>query len=192
MPGDASRTGFTSTYHGPYRLLALTGMLAEEADRDEYGVWQHRARIGYTGREACNFVPVDWVADVIVASLADPATFGRPGEPVVYHLTSPDPLTSFEFNEAMGEHFRYEGIEFVPGFDAANDPSATDTERMFAEYMGQYLSYMWAKPTFDQANVADRFPELPCPLVDSELVHKMLRFAEADNWGRKRRAAVAK
>jgi thioester reductase-like protein len=82
--GD-SRTGYTSTYHGPYRFLEAAARLA---GRSGAGRARRRLalRLPFTGDEPRNLVPVNWVAQSIARIVRRPALAGR-----TYHLVARSP-----------------------------------------------------------------------------------------------------
>ncbi len=79
--GD-SVTGFTSSYHGPYRFLELGTRLAAPP-RLPGSPQRLPLRLPFSGDEPRNLVPVDWVARAIVRIVGQPWWHGR-----TYHLVA--------------------------------------------------------------------------------------------------------
>jgi thioester reductase-like protein len=172
--GD-SQNGFTSTYHGFYRCIDLAYRLAES-------VAGHRhlpLRLAFDGDEPRNLIPVDWVSQAIVRILSNPALHGR-----TYHLTPSKPTLFGEMVAATAEVLGIRGMELT-GPGELTDP--TDIDLTFLNQLQEYLPYLGGDQTFDASNTRSALPDLIPPPVNRELLIRLIRFAVADGWGRKRK-----
>jgi nucleoside-diphosphate-sugar epimerase len=177
--GD-SRTGYTATYHGLYAYLRFAWVLRQHAAVGEDGNWHVPVRLNLTGEERRNLVPVDWVSAVIVRVVLDARHHGR-----TYHLTPERPVTVRELEGAVAEYFGYHGPVFAgPGALAGGD--LNELENLFYEQVALYEPYWGGEPVFDSANTRAAAPHLPCPQVDGALVRRLIDYAVADRWGKRR------
>ena len=122
--GD-SRTGYTSTYHGPYAYFRFVAALRRFATADNSGRWHAPVRLALTGGEPRNLVPVDWVSAAITRLVLDPRHHGR-----TYHLAPARPVTAREIEEATADYFGYHGPTFV-GPDGLPPGEMHETEMWF-------------------------------------------------------------
>ncbi len=175
--GD-SRTGYTSTYQGLYRFIELAARLAATSNQ---GTRSLPVRLPFTGDEPRDLVPVDWVSRAIIHLVARPACHGR-----TYHLTAREPVPVQRIKEVAGQILRVVGAEWA-GPDGPADP--TSLERLLLDRLHDYLPYRHGDPAFDRRHTAAALPDLPPPPVDDALLARLIRFAEADRWGRGRAPA---
>jgi thioester reductase-like protein len=175
--GD-SRTGYTSTYHGPYRFLDLANRLARP---DGSGKRRLELRLPFSGDEPRNLVPVDWVAEAITRIVAEPALHGR-----TYHLVARAPVLAREIKEVGVELLGLDGVSWA---GRAGPACPTPLEEQFCAQLEEYWPYADGDPNFDFTHTTAALPDLPSPTVDRALLDRLIRFAIADNWGRRRRAA---
>ncbi len=172
--GD-SRTGYTCTYHHFYRFLELAVRLSARPSsrRQRVGL-----RLPLTGAETQNFVPVDWVAETLLALLDRPRGHGR-----TYHLAAWESVRLDEIKSMFEELLPLEGIQWV-GTASLSDP--TPTEQLVLEQFQDYWAYLHSNLDFDCRNTRRTLPDMPPPRFDRQLVARLLEFAQADNWGRNR------
>ncbi len=177
--GD-SCTGYTSTYHHFYRFLELAVRLSSRpASGGSAGRPRRQKlpiRLPLTGDETQNLVPVDWVSRAILALLHRSQWHGR-----TYHLVARQPIRLQEIKGIIEALLGIEGIEWV-GRDGLADP--TSLEQLVLEQFQDYWSYLQNNLLFDCRNTRLALPDLPPPPFDRELVLRLLRFAQEDNWGR--------
>jgi thioester reductase-like protein len=178
--GD-SRTGYTSTYHGPYRSFHFAAMLAAHVEPTADGQRHIDIRLAIDGAERHNLVPVDWTSAVIARGVADPALAGR-----TYHLAPPRPTTYADLVDALIAFYHFEGASLV-GENGIPPGEMNDLESAYSDYMHAHSEYLGSEPAFDTTNTRAAFPDLPCPPVDGPLLAKLLAYAAADQYGRRRR-----
>jgi thioester reductase-like protein len=171
--GD-SRTGYTSTYHGPYRFLEAAHRLSRRAGPRR----RLSLRLPFDGSEPRNLVPVDWVARAIARIVRRRARHGR-----TYHLVARRPTPVADILAAAEAGLGLDGIELIGHHPA--DP--TPVEEAFLSAVRDYSPYLGGDPEFDDRNTRAVLPLLPPPRVDVRLLARLIRFAVADRWGRGRR-----
>jgi hypothetical protein len=135
-------------------------------------------RIPLNGDERCNFVPVDWVSEVVTHIVTHPDHHGR-----TYHLTPDRPVSAVEVHGALANYFRYAGPVFA-GPEAFAQGDCTEMEKMYAAHVARYQLYTAEDPAFDCTNTRSTAPHLPCPPIDEACLRRLLDFAIRDNWGR--------
>jgi thioester reductase-like protein len=171
--GD-SRSGYTSTYHGPYRVLEAARRLSRRT-----GPRRRLAlRLPFDGTEPRNLVPVDWVARAITLIIRQPARHGR-----TYHLVARRPTPVADILTAAEAGLGLDGIELI----GRHPTDPTPVEQAFLSAVRDYWPYLSGDPEFDDQNTRAALPRLPPPWVDLRLLARLIRFAVADRWGRGRR-----
>jgi thioester reductase-like protein len=179
--GD-NRTGYTSTYHHFYRFLELGVRLSAPRSQPENQKPRRQRlpiRLPLTGNETQNLVPVDWVSQAILSLLHLSQWHGR-----TFHLVARQASRLQEIKEIIEDLLQIEGIQWT-GRDGLADPSSL--EQLVLEQFQDYWSYLDNDLVFDCRNTRQALPKLPPPPFDRELVIRLLRFAQDDNWGRERR-----
>ena len=177
-------TGYTSTYHGLYLYLRLMAMVVPMQPVDEDGRHQTPIRLLMGGDELRNVVPVDWVADVITEVISDDEAHGR-----TYHVAPDRPLTPRKIIDACCRYFNSTGVEFVGAGYEHDCEDMSDFERAFLHNMTIYEPYAVTDAEYDTANLERFAGHLPCPVIDEAMLHRYLRYAERDRWGRRRHEA---
>ena len=175
--GD-SRTGYTSGYHGFYHLLAMGDRLAGPGAGGRR--WLD-LRVPFSGEETHDLVPVDWVSEAIACLLLRPRCHG-----LTYHLTARQPVPGRLIRDVAEGVLAIDGVYWV-GPDGLDTPSPV--EEHFVELVREYWPYCDGSPAFDTTNTAAALPTLPPPHLDAAAFARLIRFAAADRWGRRRRRA---
>ncbi|QDT35724.1 SDR family oxidoreductase [Stratiformator vulcanicus] len=177
IAGDA-QTGYTSSYHGLLSYYKFISVIARSVEPGPDGRRFIPIRVRITGEERRNVVPVDWVANAMVRIFNQPSLHGE-----TYHLAPSEPTTT---NHSIGtclEYFSIDGVEFV-GHDA--DISDWNTyEQAVAENTAIYDAYVTSDPVFDVSNTIAALPDLPCPELDRDMLHRFIEFGESDRWGKR-------
>jgi len=178
--GD-SRTGATTTYHGMMAMLQLMAVIVRSLPADETGFRKVSLRLAMTGDEKRNMVPVDWVSEVLVRLLGNPAARG-----LTIHLTPEHPITVRQIIDATSSYLNSGGLEFC----GPNKPDELNDVESFA-YSGKglYEAYEQTDPEFVNATLRRLVPDLPCPVIDEAMIHRFLAYGDADRWGKQRRPA---
>jgi thioester reductase-like protein len=182
--GD-SVTGHTTSYHGLYAYLQLAWVVSSYAEVDEGGRRYIPVRFDLTGEEGRNLVPVDWVSAAITHILLVPKYHRQ-----TYHLTPPRRTTARQIDAAVASRFNYFGTSFV-GPDGLTG-ELNDVEKLFYGSIALYAAYWAGEPEFDCANTRSALPHLPCPPIDTPMLHRLIDFAVEDRWGKRRVRRAAK
>jgi nucleoside-diphosphate-sugar epimerase len=181
ITGD-SQTGYTSTYHGTYVYMKIAKVLAQTVEPDENGKRHIPFRWGLTGAERRNITPVDWNSAIICQLFNNPAAHGR-----TFHLAPAEPITMREAIQFASDFYGITGVEFC-GFGTQPDTPLNELERWLWSNVSIYGSYDFMDPPFDTTNLQRFAPHPPCPRLDKTLAERLIRFAEADRWGKRKRA----
>jgi thioester reductase-like protein len=182
--GD-SFTGYTSSYHHFYRFLELAVRLSTRPTNAAPGSKPRRQRLPLrlplTGEETQNLIPVDWVSQALVALVQRPRWHGR-----TYHLVAREPVRLDAIKTIIEDLFHLEGIQWA---DQGGITEPTPLEQLVLEQFEPYWTYLRSNLLFDCRNTCRALPDLPTPRFDRALVLRLLRFAQADRWGRARTRA---
>ncbi len=179
--GD-SRTGHTTSYHGFYTPLRLVHSLVTTISWQELLTGDFLGTLQLGGEERKNLVPVDWVSAAMAAVITRPELHGR-----TYHFTNPRPVTAVMMQEAIVEALSE--LSWDQPAKAAPKVSTSEFLEGFHEQMKVYQSYWSDDPEFDSTITETALPELPCPVVDREMMLRLVRYAINTNfgWPRERR-----
>jgi thioester reductase-like protein len=165
--GD-SRTGYTTTYHGFYLPLQLAYSFAAAIPPSLMNE-RFSSRLGLTGTEGKNFVPVDWVSAAITHVVSHPELHGR-----TYHLASPKPVSVRLFQSVIQEAVeRYSGRS-LPSY--VDEKELALYERLFHDQMLIYRSHWRDDPQFDLTWSGKALEHLPCPEMDHDLLLRVARY----------------
>ena len=180
--GD-SQTGYTSTYHGFFTPLKIAhGLTASSPVGIVDGMPLLRA-IGFNGTEQKNFVPVDWVSAVMTHVMTHRRHWGK-----AYHLVPRNRvsvLTSLKvFEEALKRFYtdkqRHDSKQWQK---SGTEDGWQQPQDVFRDQMGVYQSYWRDDPTFDDTNVREAAPHLPCPTMNFAPLVRMAMFALDNGFG---------
>lgn len=164
--GD-SKTGFTSTFHGFYACLELAHTLVSSMGVvGSHTVGEQMTRISLDGTETKNFIPVDWVAEVISYIVTHPQHHGQ-----TYHLTPRQRVSTETIRDVLEKAYGFYGAEFSGYGKPVENP--TEIEKFFYEHIRVYNSYWRDDPEFDTTNLRAACPHLPCPTMDEDLLLKL-------------------
>lgn len=181
--GD-SKTGFTTTFHGLFLYLRLIATLVPTQQRNQNGLIETPIRLPMDGDEPRNLVPVDWVSQVIAKLLACPEAKGK-----TFHLAPDHCITARNVIEYCYEYFNSCGVEFVG--PQAERVANSDFAAKFFENSSIYQSYETSDPQFDTTNLKKYAGDIPCPQIDKQMVHRFIKFGQANRWGKKRKLPPA-
>jgi len=175
--GD-SRTGMTFTYHNFYAMLQLGLTLAQSMGVQDFtGKFvSNTFKINVDGHERKNLVPVDWVSEAMARIIADSSLHGN-----TYHLSPRVPITVRLIRDIMEEVVGLYGLSFS---GASGTMGGVEAEQVFLKHMEVYHSYWKDDPEFDATNTLKALPDLPCPLVDRDMLVRLSKVAieRSFNW----------
>lgn len=181
--GD-SQTGYTSTYHGFFAGLRLGHTLLTRVVKGSTSGSALLSLLGVNLADHKNFVPVDWVAEVIAHAVQSPEARGR-----TLHLTHPDPLSMHTVGRVIQE-----AVETFSVAASPDDPDLCD-EQWFADNLRSqldvYQSYFRNDPVFDRRHTDAIAGHIPCPALDDATLLRMSQFAIETDFGRRPARAAA-
>jgi hypothetical protein len=178
--GD-SQTGATTTYHGLMAMLQLMTVIVRNLPADETGFRKVSLRLSMTGDEKRNMIPVDWTAEVIARLVGTPAARGQ-----TIHLAPDVPITIKQIIDFTSTYLNSGGVEFCGPQKPAE---FNETENVVYDGKGLYEAYEQTDPVFVTDNLKKFVPDLPCPVIDEQMLHRFLAFGDADRWGKRKRVA---
>jgi hypothetical protein len=179
IAGD-SQTGYTNTYHGIYLYLRLMALVVPRQPVGLDGKRVTRLRLPMTGEERRNVIPVDWTSRAMSELILSPKSHGR-----TFHLAPDHCITPREIIEAAYRYFHSSGVEYV-GYQQLDPETFNDFEREFLPGVTMYNDYEATDPLFDCSNLKRFAGHIPCPVIDEAMIHRFLKYGEADRWGKRR------
>ncbi len=174
-------TGYTSTYHGTYLYMRLASLIAQRVPANEKGEHHVPVRWGLTGDEQRNITPVDWNSTIICQLMANPEAHGR-----TFHMAPCDPITMRDAITYANDFYGLTGIEFR-GFGRNIDHKLDELEHWLWSNIEIYGSYDFMDPRFDTTNLNRFAPTPACPRLDKEMAIRLMKFAEEDRWGKRKK-----
>ncbi|SFJ76279.1 Nucleoside-diphosphate-sugar epimerase [Halobacillus dabanensis] len=139
--GD-SKTGEADTNFALYGIIRGLEILKKRIARNKE--LQHRTyKFLCTGDTSQNFVPVDYVVDVLTTALKTDDTN------TIYHITNPNPPTNRLLFEMVKEKLDFPNIEMVP---SDYDGVLTKEEQMFNAPLSVFRPYWSKNISFDDKN----------------------------------------
>jgi thioester reductase-like protein len=126
-----------------------------------------------------NLVPIDYVADAIVAILKAKASINK-----TFHITNPDPPELSELRDLLMPVLGIKGINVkIDGQIEHKRLSAI--ERLFLRHTKTYYSYLFSRLRFDCRNTQSVLEStgIICPAITRDLVKVLVDFAISHNWG---------
>ncbi len=171
------RTGYTTQFSGPYiAFAALDKMRRTDLHRPDQPL-----RIA-AGRDAdLNFIPVDYLAELMASIIEQPESHG-----LVYNLVHPEPIPTSTLFEIAGRIF---GVRCVhhekPGADGP--APMTPGERRFLATTRHLNPYLSRPHRFERTNTSHIEQRIArsCPRWDEPAIGRLIEFARRRHWGRK-------
>ena len=126
-----------------------------------------------------NLVPVDYVADAIVAILKARESINK-----IFHITNPDPPKLCELRDLLMPVLGIEGIN-VKIDGQMEHKRLIAIERLFLRHTKTYYSYLFSRLRFDCKNTQSVLEGtgIICPAITRDLVKVLVDFAMSHNWG---------
>lgn len=184
ITGD-SDTGYTNTYFGIMWYLKLLAVLVPQQPVDSDGRRLTPIDLPISGDEPHNFVPVNWVSQVIHGLYEQPASRGR-----TFHLSSPHSVTMREVIDTCYEYFGSTGVRFIGNQPGSERNNSSEFARNFFESSRNYRDYDRYTPCFDRTNLDQWASQWECPRVDRDTILRFLEFGRQDRWGKRRNKPV--
>jgi thioester reductase-like protein len=135
-----------------------------------------------------NLVPIDYVADAIVAILNKRESIGG-----IYHITNPNPPRLCELRDLVMSLLEIKGMHVK--IDRELEKQSLNTvEKLFLRQTKTYYSYLFSKLRFDDSSTQEilKDTDIICPAMTKELVAVLIDFAVSHNWGEEKRTELQK
>ncbi|MBS1257447.1 MAG: Linear gramicidin synthase subunit D [Candidatus Scalindua arabica] len=135
-----------------------------------------------------NLVPVDYVADAIVAILKAKESINK-----IFHIANPDPPKLSELRDLVMPVLGIEGIN-VKIDGQMEHRRLSSIERLFLRHTKTYYSYLFSRLRFDCRNTQSvlEITGIVCPAITRSLVRVLVDFAISCNWGDGKQTASQK
>jgi nucleoside-diphosphate-sugar epimerase len=188
--------GTTSTFDGYYRYLEPIHRVAQSLRARRGSPLPPDVRVADDGLvcvplavlvadKRANYVPIDWVADMIVAAVE------APGRNETYHLVHHDPVRLRDALSWSLNHLKIEGIAVCDTQEEKDNAVKTQTplvrrlQRQIDFVHDAYVPYCTKEPQFQmeaaRRNLGRKF-RLP-PVIDRQFLERTLSSAQESNWG---------
>jgi thioester reductase-like protein len=135
-----------------------------------------------------NLVPIDYVADAIVAILEKSESIDQ-----IFHITNPNPPKLSELRDLVMPLLGIKDIQVK--IDRELDQKRLSTvEKLFLRQTRSYYSYLFSKLRFDDSSTQRilKGTGIICPAMTKELVAVLIDFAVSHNWGEEKRTVLQK
>jgi thioester reductase-like protein len=165
--GD-SQTGYCTSLHGFYLPLQLAYLIADRVPPAEMDQ-RFFSKLGLSGHERKNLVPVDWLSAAIVDLFGRPECHGQ-----TYHLASGSPVTV-----QLIQRIIQKAISTYSDRQPTKPLGETEmamVEQAFHDHMLIYRSHWRDDPTFDLTNTSRALPHLPCPEMDEDVLLRVAGY----------------
>jgi Putative dehydrogenase domain of multifunctional non-ribosomal peptide synthetases and related enzymes len=135
-----------------------------------------------------NLVPIDYVADAIVAILKKRESIGK-----IYHITNPNPPRLCELRDLVMTILEIKGIDVKIDRELEKQSLST-VEKLFLRQTRSYYSYLFSRLRFDDSSTQAilKGTGVMCPTMTKELVAVLIDFAVTHNWGEGKRTVLQK
>ena len=180
----AYETGRASKFDGLYLSARATQVFSQMYDASDPARHALSLRLRGRAEECQNLVPVDYVAAMIAAAVAHPAMQGR-----IFHLVHPNPPTNQMISDSLNRHFNVAGSHWVAP-ESFDGMELTEHEQIFNSFSKPISHYFVDTPRFERSNAAEleRIAGLRCGVFDQAAISRLMHFAQACHWGKKKRA----
>ncbi len=186
--GD-SKTGATCKFDNLYLFVKVLFNIKNSFDKYNSGDLNDiTIRVPGDPDALINLVPVDYVADAIVAILEKRESIGR-----IYHITNPNPPRLGELRDLVMALLEIKGMH-VEINRALEKQSLNTVEKLFLRQTRSYYSYLFSKLRFNDSNTqkALKGTGIICPVMTKELVAVLIDFAVSNNWGEAKQTVLQK
>ncbi len=135
-----------------------------------------------------NLVPIDYVADAIVAILKKRESIDN-----IFHITNPNPPTLSELRDLLMPLMEIKGI-YVKIDSELEQKHLSTMEKLFIRQTKPYYSYLFSKLRFNCSNTQNALngTAIFCPPITSELIKVLMDFAVTHNWGEGKQEVLEK
>ena len=184
-----SETGATCKFDNLYTFMkVLFNIQNSFINHESEGLNDITVRVPGIPDALINLVPVDYVADAIVAILKAKESINN-----FFHITNPNPPELSELRDLLMPVLGIEGINVkIDGQMEHKRLSAI--ERLFLRHTRTYYSYLFSRLRFDCRNTQSVLEStgIICPVITIDLVRVLVDFAISHNWGDGKQTASQK
>ena len=186
--GD-SKTGATCKFDNLYLFVkVLFNMKNSFTKHNSEGLKNVTIRVPGDPDALINLVPIDYVADAIVAILRMRESNGK-----IFHITNPNPPRLRELRDLVLPFLEIKGMHVK--IDRELEKQSLNTvEKLFLRQTKTYYSYLFSKLRFDDSSTQEilKDTDIICPAMTKELVAVLIDFAVSHNWGEEKRTELQK
>ncbi|MBT3880983.1 MAG: SDR family oxidoreductase [Candidatus Scalindua sp.] len=177
--GD-SKTGATCKFDNLYLFVkVLFNMKNSFTKHNSEGLKNVTIRVPGDPDALINLVPIDYVADAIVAILRMRESNGK-----IFHITNPNPPRLRELRDLVLPFLEIKGMHVTIDRELEKQ-SLSAVEKLFLRQTRSYYSYLFSTLRFDDSNTQQflKGTGIICPTLTKELVRTLIEFAVSHNWG---------
>ena len=186
--GD-SRTGFTCKFDNLYLFSkVLLNIKNDYVNRQRQDSTDQDGnvtiRVPGDPNARVNLVPIDYVADAIVAISRKREAIGK-----ILHIANPNPPVLNELRDYLMSVLEIKGVDISIEGQMEHKRLST-IERLFLRQTRTYYPYIFGKLRFDCSNTQDALKGtgINCPAITHDLIKTLLDYAISHNWGERRLA----
>lgn len=191
-------TGYISSFNGYYGFesalwhLKQSLITKDKFEREEYEKEGIRfdsnemlilpIYFNFSPNSTLNFVPLDWVREVVSDLIAFPAANQ------VFHIVHPRPKKARWLNDVSSELLGIKGFSYGDSADYSFRPLSGRLQKIFDRGTVQYLPYITHECKFAATNVFYTLNgkyTLP-PEIDEHFIARLLNYAKLVDFGRKK------
>jgi thioester reductase-like protein len=186
--GD-SKTGATCKFDNLYLFVKVLFNIKNSFIKNKSdGLDNVTVRVPGDPDALINLVPIDYVADAIVAILNKRESIGG-----IYHITNPNPPKLCELRDLVMALLEINGMH-VKIDKELEKQNLNTVEKLFLRQTKTYYSYLYSKLRFDDSRTQEilKGTDIICPVMTKELVAVLIDFALSHNWGEKKRTELQK
>lgn len=168
----SSRSGYTKCFKGLYSFAKALYSISKYAYDKPFRIFGDREAV-------INLVPIDYVADSIVAIAGDKKSIKK-----TFLITNPYPPTLSQLNIKIANALGIKAPEIVP---LTHQCTLNFLERLYLSYTRPYLPYVHNTIYFDPSDTQALLPktDIMCPRMTQKLISLLIDFAVKNNWGNK-------
>ncbi len=172
----SSKNGYTKCFKGMYSFAKALYLISKTS---EYARGESFRMFGLIDA-GINLVPMDYVADSIMAISGDDDDEGSIGK--TFNVINPNPPSLQQLKVLLVRTMGIRDPEIVPLTDQT---TLNSLERLYLSYTRPYLPYVHNKYKFYSSNTRELLMEkdIICPRIDRRLVSLLTDFAIRKNWG---------
>lgn len=170
-------TGYTPTFHGFYAPIKIILPFADPDKTTEDGFARFSAALGMNLSDRKNFVPVDWISQVMTHVISHPELHDK-----TYHLSAANRVKIEDMGKVIVEGI----MKYIKRDSTHPAMSAGPGDQILSTFSGQmgvYKSYWKDDPEFDMTNTMQAAPHLPPPMMNHDTLLTLVRYAMQSNCG---------